>query len=80
MLYVMCVAMQCLRPTTGQAWLAAKSYYFGVGGGTSSFIRLVEKDGTINVETVDVINDGASNKREILMLTFKDKAAQSCAS
>ncbi|CAL8471510.1 g11052 [Coccomyxa elongata] len=62
---------QCLRPTTGQAWVAAKSYYFGVGGGTASFIRLVEKDGTFNVKTIDVINDGASNKREILTLKFK---------
>lgn len=62
---------QCLKPTTGQAWIAAKSYYFGVGGGTASFSRLVDKDATFNVETVDVINDGASNKREILMLTFR---------
>ncbi|BDA46890.1 Histidine protein methyltransferase 1 homolog [Coccomyxa sp. Obi] len=62
---------QCLRPTTGQAWIAAKSYYFGVGGGTASFIRLVEKGSTFNVEAVDVINDGASNKREILRLTFR---------
>ncbi len=64
--------MQCLRPTTGQAWIAAKSYYFGVGGGTASFIRLVEKDGTFNVKTADVINDGASNKREILTMEFKE--------
>lgn len=69
---VIYVAMQCLSPTTGQAWIAAKSYYFGVGGGTASFRRLVEKDGAFNMDTVDVIEDGASNKREILMLTFKE--------
>ncbi|KAK9918392.1 hypothetical protein WJX75_003758 [Coccomyxa subellipsoidea] len=62
---------QGLRPKVGQAWIAAKSYYFGVGGGTASFIQLVDRDGTFEVKAVDVIDDGASNKREILLLSFK---------
>lgn len=63
--------VQGLRPKVGQAWIAAKSYYFGVGGGTASFIQLVDRDGTFEVKAVDVIDDGASNKREILLLSFK---------
>ncbi|EIE22097.1 hypothetical protein COCSUDRAFT_83488, partial [Coccomyxa subellipsoidea C-169] len=62
---------QCLKPDVGKAWIAAKSYYFGVGGGTASFTRLVKQDGTFEVKVVDVIDDGASNKREILLLSFR---------
>jgi hypothetical protein len=53
------------------AFVAAKTYYFGVGGGTAAFRALVEKDGAMAVTPVAVIDDGASNKREILELRFR---------
>ena len=64
--------LQCLRPRTGQAWLAAKSYYFGVGGGTAAFRALIAEDGALNASTAAVCDDGASNKREVLLLTQRD--------
>lgn len=66
------VLMQCLRPGTGKALIAAKSYYFGVGGGTATFRALLAIDGTFTVSTAATIDDGASNKREILLLTQKN--------
>lgn len=59
----------CLRPGSGAALVAAKSYYFGVGGGTAAFARLVAADGCYDCSTVAVLDDGLSNKREILALT-----------
>ena len=67
--------LQCLRPGAGQAWIAAKSYYFGVGGGTAAFKALLAMDGTFNSRLAAVIDDGASNKREILVLTHADGKA-----
>ena len=58
----------CLRPGSGAALVAAKSYYFGVGGGTAAFTQLVREDGRFSCEQVAVIDDGASNKREILLV------------
>ncbi|CAL5224121.1 g6753 [Coccomyxa viridis] len=63
---------KCLRPGTGQAWIAAKSYYFGVGGGIASFRALVASDGMYNVSTAATFDDGASNKREVLLLTHTE--------
>ena len=59
-----------LRPPHGVALLAAKSYYFGVGGGTAGFLRLVSDDGVLEAARVAVIEDGASNRRELLRLSF----------
>ena len=64
--------IQALKPPTGVAYIAAKSYYFGVGGGTASFKKLLKKDGMLEVTTVSTIDDGAGNKREILKLKFPD--------
>ena len=58
----------CLRPGHGTALVAAKSYYFGVGGGTAAFAQLVRQDGVFSCEQLAVIDDGLSNKREILRL------------
>lgn len=41
-----------------------------MGGGTASFRQLVAEDGTFKASIVAVHDDGASNKREILLLTF----------
>lgn len=62
--------LQVLRPPHGIALVAAKSHYFGVGGGTASFAAAVAADGTLEVARVWVMEDGASNKREILQLSF----------
>jgi len=57
----------CLSPT-GVALVAAKSFYFGVGGGTEEFRGAVRAGGVLQARTVDRQQDGASNVREILEL------------
>ncbi|GLI68227.1 hypothetical protein VaNZ11_012574 [Volvox africanus] len=62
---------QLLQPPHGVALIAAKRYYFGVGGGTKSFRNLVEEDGIFEVSVVAQVDDTASgNVREVLMLKF----------
>ncbi|KAG0223812.1 Histidine protein methyltransferase 1 [Actinomortierella wolfii] len=53
----------------GKAYVAAKSFYFGVGGDILSFQRLIEKDGAFNVRSV--FSAQTFVRREILELTFK---------
>lgn len=43
---------QVLAPPHGVVLIAAKSFYFGVGGGVAGFQRLVEADGTLQCERV----------------------------
>ncbi|KAF8072381.1 Histidine methyltransferase 1-like protein [Scenedesmus sp. PABB004] len=61
---------QVLQPPHGVALLAAKSFYFGVGGSTAGFAELVRADGVLECSQVWVREDGVSNKREILRLSF----------
>lgn len=49
--------------------VAAKTFYFGVGGDILSFRRLIEQDGVFNVKVV--FSAQAFVRREILELTFK---------
>ncbi|GAB4818881.1 hypothetical protein N2152v2_005927 [Parachlorella kessleri] len=63
--------VRCLRRPSGVAYIAAKSFYFGVGGGTAGFVRLVEGEGLMQAQVAQVIDDGLSNKREILQLIFR---------
>lgn len=51
----------------GEAYIASKTYYFGVGGGTRDFIRMVESDNHFAVDVIAQIGTGV--KREILKLT-----------
>ena len=60
--------MQALKPG-GVAIVAAKSYYFGVGGSTEAFKKLAALSSKLVLEDTVLIDDGASNKREIL--TFR---------
>uniref|UniRef100_A0A7S0R223 protein-histidine N-methyltransferase n=1 Tax=Pyramimonas obovata TaxID=1411642 RepID=A0A7S0R223_9CHLO len=60
----------CLKREGGMALVAAKSYYFGVGGSAHQFSELVRKDGEMQVEPVRTFADGSSNVREILKLSF----------
>lgn len=41
-----------LRPETGVCFLAAKTYYFGVGGGLRAFESLLAADGALRSQVV----------------------------
>ncbi|XP_071519193.1 histidine protein methyltransferase 1 homolog isoform X2 [Panulirus ornatus] len=64
------VMTNCLKQD-GVILLAAKSHYFGVGGGTLQFINLVKQEGLLSVRTITTNNEGV--KREILEMKFKKK-------
>jgi len=51
-----------------KVYVAAKSYYFGVGGGAQQFRQLATGTGKFSCEGVYAVEDGASNKREVLIL------------
>lgn len=61
---------QCLLDTMkdgGVGLVAAKTYYFGVGGGVHAFVQEVErKNKKAVVDRVEVMRDGVSNVREIV--------------
>lgn len=59
---------KCTRPG-GCVYVAAKTYYFGVGGGTLSFTNLVNEKGLFSIQSVWKSDTGVS--REILKLTRK---------
>ena len=54
-----------IKPS-GVAFVAAKSYYFGVGGGTDQFAEVVNEDGAFDISTVTTSSEGV--KREILTM------------
>ena len=54
--------------TNGCALFAAKTHYFGVGGGTLDFTQYLTKKGIFNVEVAHKIDDGVC--REILKVTW----------
>lgn len=58
---------QKLRKRTGVAYLAAKTYYFGVGGGLRAFEALVRADGALRTETLWTSTENV--QREILKIT-----------
>ena len=67
-----CEHIPCLLQglkTGGKAYLAAKVYYFGVGGNSQGFKNLARKTGALEVHDLVTIEDGSSNKREIFCLT-----------
>lgn len=66
---------QALSPPHGEAYLASKKFYFGVGGGTAAFRKLVRRQGIFECKTVANVDDGKSNKREILRLSFPQSIA-----
>lgn len=53
---------------SGLAVIASKMYYFGVGGGTQQLKQLVACSATLEIVQSEVIEDGGSNIREILVL------------
>ena len=48
-------------------------YYFGVGGGTEEFMRLVEGSSTLQCDVVKIFEDGVSNIREIIAVRRKSQ-------
>ncbi|GAV58974.1 Methyltransf_16 domain-containing protein [Cephalotus follicularis] len=62
---------KCISRPHGIVYMAAKKYYFGVGGGTRQFLSMVEKDGVMTSSLVADIADGSSNVREIWKLSLK---------
>lgn len=62
---------KCLNYPNGVVYVAAKKYYFGVGGGSRQFLALVEKDGALKADMVAEVADGSSNLREVWKLQFK---------
>jgi len=54
-----------LRPG-GVALLAAKRFYFGVGGGTRRFVAEAAPAAGLRCEVLAVVEDGRSNVREVL--------------
>ena len=61
-----------LRRPSGIALVAAKSYYFGVGGSVAAFCALVQADPRFVCQTVRTFEDGASNRREVLQVRWRD--------
>lgn len=61
-----------MQPPHGMALVAAKRYYFGVGGGVESFRALVRRDGIFETEVVAEVEDPGSsgNVRQVLALRF----------
>lgn len=58
-----------LCPRNGVAYLAAKTYYFGVGGGLRAFEALIRDDASMNSEVVWISTENV--QREILKITHK---------
>nr|XP_043634390.1 histidine protein methyltransferase 1 homolog [Erigeron canadensis] len=62
---------KCTSHPHGVVYMAAKKYYFGVGGGSRRFISLVEKDGVMVASLIAEVGGGSSNVREVWKLQFK---------
>ena len=56
---------------SGIALIASKRFYFGVGGGTYTLEMLVQEAGVLQYDVLQVYEDGQSNIREIVRLSFK---------
>ncbi|GAM25126.1 hypothetical protein SAMD00019534_083010 [Acytostelium subglobosum LB1] len=56
----------------GICLMAAKSFYFGVGGSMFEFKQLVASEKRHHLEVVKSINDGTSNMREIIGIRLKE--------
>ncbi|CAG8452711.1 26615_t:CDS:2 [Dentiscutata erythropus] len=62
------VIKHALKYPNGVAYIAAKTIYFGVGGGILSFCQLIEQDHIFEVNVV--YTKAAHVRREILKLSF----------
>jgi len=55
----------------GIALIAAKRYYYGVGGGVDTFLDFVDENKIFQYEIVKNIDAGISNIRNIILMKFK---------
>ncbi|XP_006661157.1 histidine protein methyltransferase 1 homolog [Oryza brachyantha] len=62
---------KCLHYPGGIVYMAGKKHYFGVGGGTRQFVRLVTEDGAMQSDLLAEVADGSSNVREVWKFSFK---------
>jgi len=67
--------MKALLKASGCVYLAAKTYYFGVGGGTREFQQLVAEQKVFRFETVQIYS-GEGVQRELMKLTFNNSDSQ----
>lgn len=67
-----CISRILAKSNGSVAWVAAKSYYFGVGGGTMAFTEACGPLG-LSVHPAIVIDDGKSNVREIVRVTWAEE-------
>ena len=72
----LCAFISHALSARGVCYVAAKSYYFGVGGGTSAFTTFCEKFFDLTVDKVETVSDGKSNVREILLVRKAETASQ----
>ena len=59
--------------------MAAKSYYFGVGGSVAQFRQLVRADSRFECSTFATFEDGLSNRREVLRVAWATASAPAAA-
>ncbi|GJQ71267.1 hypothetical protein Trydic_g11006 [Trypoxylus dichotomus] len=64
------IFINCLKET-GVIYVAAKTHYFGVGGGLRTFEELLASLGELNIETSWICSNGIN--REIIKLTKKHR-------
>lgn len=69
---------QAMKPATGVCYLAAKSYYFGVGGSTAHLHTAAAAVG-LSVVNVCILDDGRSNKREVLTIRWAAQGGEPAA-
>ena len=54
----------------GHALVASKRFYFGTGGSTQYFREQATLDGRLACVDVSILNDGKSNIREVLRVSW----------
>jgi SAM-dependent methyltransferase len=63
--------MKKLLKPNGEILVAAKTYYFGCGGGVRQFEEMVNKKNEMDISVARKFTDGQSNMREILKMKHK---------
>ena len=58
MICIACYTLFCLNYNCNTRYLAAKTHYFGVGGGTRSFEDMVKQRGEFNIEVCKTYTRG----------------------
>jgi hypothetical protein len=67
-------ALRALLHRDGTALVAAKRFYFGVGGSTAAFVAAAARYGDMKCQRIKVYQDGRSNIRELVAVTWRKPA------